>query len=158
SGLLADGRWPGRLCGAWRDNDGVIRTIWARSLAESDPSTRYLYLRGHARSGLPPYGFSDVLTLAIEQRRELVIVEGLIDVHKFRADGSGSAAAACGPQVQPAAITSLRRLGVQSVVLAFDNDQPGRVATSRAVDAIVRANDAPVARVLEPARLRDAKD
>ena len=29
SGVLADGRWPGRLCGAWRDERGAIRTLWA---------------------------------------------------------------------------------------------------------------------------------
>ena len=44
SGLLADGRWPGRLCRAWRDERGTIRTLWARSLRDSDSSTRYLYL------------------------------------------------------------------------------------------------------------------
>src|SRR5215218_8092949 len=42
-GVLADGRWPGRLCGAWRDERGTIRTLWARSLRDSDSSTRYLY-------------------------------------------------------------------------------------------------------------------
>src|SRR5215467_13041092 len=44
SGVLADGRWPGRLCGAWRDERARIGTFWARALQDSDSSTRYLYL------------------------------------------------------------------------------------------------------------------
>jgi hypothetical protein len=32
AGVLADSRWPGRLCGAWRDGYGRIGTFWARSL------------------------------------------------------------------------------------------------------------------------------
>jgi hypothetical protein len=63
SGVLADGRWPGRLCGAWRSEQGRIGTLWARAIQETDTSSRYLYLRGATRSGLPPYGLSDVLRL-----------------------------------------------------------------------------------------------
>src|SRR5207253_7958 len=28
AGVLADKRWPGRLCGAWRDEHGRIGTLW----------------------------------------------------------------------------------------------------------------------------------
>jgi len=87
SGVLADGRWPGRLCGAWHDERRRIRTLWARSLRDSDSSTRYLYLRGASRSGLPPYGLSEVLRLPPAERHELVLLEGLIDVHKLRSHG-----------------------------------------------------------------------
>ena len=38
SGRASDGRWPGRLCGAWRDERGRIGTFWARSLRDSDSS------------------------------------------------------------------------------------------------------------------------
>src|SRR5206468_12899815 len=64
SGVLADGRWPGRLCGAWRDERGTIRTLWARAADDSDTSARYLYLSGASRSGLPPYGLAEVIRLA----------------------------------------------------------------------------------------------
>jgi DNA primase len=158
SGVIADGRWPGRLCGAWRDERGRIGTFWARSLRDSDSSTRYLYLRGASRSNLPPYGLSEVLGLPPTERRELLLVEGLIDVHKLRSDGFPNVAAVGGARVQPDAVTRLRRLGFDSVVLAFDNDVPGREGTSKAVEAISRSNDAPALRVLEPALLAGSKD
>lgn len=54
SNVLADSRWRGRICGAWRDETGRVRTLWARALEESGAGeSRYLYLRGASRSGLP---------------------------------------------------------------------------------------------------------
>ncbi len=158
SGVLADGRWPGRLCGAWRDEQGTIRTLWARSLRESDTSTRYLYLSGASRSGLLPYGLSEVLRQPPPERRELVLVEGLLDVHHLQAKGFPNVAAAGGARLQAGAITRLQRLGFESVVLAFDNDAPGREGTARAVEGVSRAKEAPALRVLEPKLLADAKD
>ncbi|MCP9487556.1 MAG: toprim domain-containing protein [Gaiellaceae bacterium MAG52_C11] len=158
SGVLADGRWPGRLCGAWRVEEGKIRTLWARSLKESDTSTRYLYLSGANRSGLPPYGLYEALKQPLPERRELVLVEGLLDVHHLRAKGFSNIAAAGSARLQPAAITRLHKLGFDSVVLAFDNDAPGREGTARAIEAVSRAKEAPALRVLEPTLLADAKD
>src|SRR5262249_50146356 len=43
AGILADSRWPGRVCGAWRNEHGGIGTLWARTA--DDPTagaTRYL--------------------------------------------------------------------------------------------------------------------
>jgi hypothetical protein len=76
SGTLADSRWPGRLCGAWRDDHGRIGTLWARALDDQESAgTRYLYLRGASRTHLPPYGLSEVLAGASNGRREIVVVE-----------------------------------------------------------------------------------
>ncbi len=158
SGVIADGRWPGRLCGAWRDERSHIGTFWARSLGDSDPATRYLYLRGATRSDLPPYGFSDVLRLQPIERRELVLVEGLIDVHRLAVDGMPNVAAVGGARVQPETISHLTRAGVDSVVLAFDNDTAGRDGISRAVEAFSRAQEALAIRVVEPTVLGDSKD
>ena len=158
SGVLADGRWPGRLCGAWRDEQGTIRTLWGRSLRVSDTSTRYLYLSGASRSGLLPYGVSEVLRQPPSERRELVLVEGLLDVHHLQAKGFPNVAAAGGARLQAGAITRLQRLGFESVVLAFDNDAPGREGMSRAVEGVGRAREAPALRVLEPSLLAGAKD
>jgi len=158
SGVLADGRWPGRLCGAWHDERGTVRTLWARSLRDSDSSARYLYLRGASRSGLPPYGLSEILGMPPSDRREVVLVEGLIDVYHLRAKGFRNVAAIGGSRVQPGAVEGLRRLGVESVVLALDNDMPGRKGIAGAIELITRSEDAPAVRVLEPALLADSKD
>ena len=158
SGVLADGRWPGRLCGAWRDERGRIGTLWARALQDTDASSRYLYLRGASRSGLPPYGLSDVLRLPADARREVTLVEGLIDVHHLRSKGFPSVAAIGGARVQPEALRRFGRLGIDSVVLALDNDASGRDGTARAVERITRLTDAPTLRVLDPERLGDSKD
>lgn len=158
SGVLADGRWPGRICGAWRDEQGRIRTFWARSLRESDTATRYLYLSGASRSALLPYGLSEVLRQPPPERRELVLVEGLLDVHHLHAKGFSNVAAAGGARLQPGAITRLQSFGFDSVVLAFDNDAPGREGTARAVEGVSRAKEAPTLRVLEPKLLAGAKD
>lgn len=158
SGVLADGRWPGRLCGAWRDERGSVRTIWARSLKDSDFATRYLYLRGAGRSELPPYGLSDVLRLPPSERRELVLVEGLIDVHHLQAKGFPNVAAAGSARLHPDVFTRLGRLGFDSVVLAFDNDAPGREGVSRAIESGSRVKEAPMLHALEPKLLRDSKD
>jgi DNA primase len=158
SGVLADGRWPGRLCGAWRDECGTARTLWARSLRDSDSSARYLYLRGASRFGLPPYGLSEVIRLPPSERREVVLVEGLMDVHHLRAQGLPNVAAVGGARVQTGAMARLPRLGVESVVLAFDNDVSGREGISRTVAGSTRSEDAPSLRVLEPSLLADSKD
>ena len=158
SGVIADGRWPGRLCGAWRDERGRIGTFWARSLQDSDHSDRYLYLRGASRSDLPPYGLFDVLRLPPSDRRELVLVEGLVDVHQLRAQGFATAAAIGGARLQAATLTRLPRFGFDSVVLAFDNDPAGRQGLSRAVDDLSRARIGPDLRVLDPSRLDVFKD
>lgn len=158
SGVIADGRWPGRLCGAWRDERGRIGTFWARSLQDSDHSARYLYLRGASRSDLPPYGLFHVLRLPPSDRRELVLVEGLVDVHQLRAQGFATAAAVGGARLQAAGLTRLPRFGFDSVVLAFDNDPAGRQGLSRAVDDLSRARVGPDLRVLDPSHLDDAKD
>jgi Toprim-like len=158
SGVLADGRWPGRLCGAWRDQHGRIGTIWVRSLHDSDPSTRYLYLCGASRAALPPYGTSDVLRLPSADRREVVLVEGLLDVHHLRSKDFLAIAAIGSTRIDRATPQHLGRLGFESVVLAFDNDMPGREGAARAVDDISRASLGPAARVLEPRLLGEAKD
>jgi hypothetical protein len=158
SGVIADGRWPGRLCGAWRHERGRIGTFWARSLRDSDHSARYLYLQGASRTDLPLYGLCDVLRLRPADRRELVLVEGLIDVHQLRARGFGTVAAVGGARLQPAAVARLPQLGFESVVIAFDNDAAGREGLARAVDHMSRAQIGPGVRVLEPRQLEDSKD
>src|SRR5262245_46371530 len=158
SGVIADGRWPGRLCGAWRDERDRIGTFWARSLRDTDSSTRYLYLRGGSRSELPPYGISNILHLPVADRSEVVLVEGLLDVHHLRAKGFLTIAAIGSARLHPSAGRSLRQLGFESIVLVLDNDAPGRDGAARAIDDLSRARVGPAIRVLEPRLLDGAKD
>jgi DNA primase len=158
SGVIADGRWPARLCGAWRDQHGRIGTFWARSIQDPDPSTRYLYLSGASRWALPPYGTADLLRLPAAERREVVLVEGLLDVHHLRSKGFFAIAAIGSTRIDRATPQQLGRLGFESVVLAFDNDTPGREGAARAVDDIARSRLAPAVRVLEPRLFGEAKD
>jgi DNA primase len=159
SGVLADSRWPGRLVGAWRDERGRARTFWARSLAENaDADSRYLYLRGSRRAELPPYGLADVLAGSPELRRDLVLVEGVFDLHQLRAHGLESVAALGGTGAQPELFGRLASLGVETVTLSLDNDEAGRAATARAVEQAARAAKSPALFVVDPRRLSSAKD
>jgi hypothetical protein len=158
SGVVADGRWPGRLCGAWRDNRARIRTLWARTLHDTDTAPKFLYLRGAGRSDLPPYGFSDVLKLPLSERRELVLVEGLLDVHTLRARGLANIASVGAARIHPETLARLIRHGIETVTLALDNDQAGREGLERAIDRAATLESAPALRVLDPSRLGDAKD
>jgi DNA primase len=159
SGILADSRWPGRLVGAWRDERGKVKTFWARTLADNAAAdARYLYLRGASRTGLPPYGFSDLLAQGPALRRELILVEGVFDVHQLRSHGVENVVALGGTGIQADAVERLYRLGVEKLTLCLDNDEPGRAAVTRIVEQAVRARQCPALVVIDPERLGSAKD
>jgi DNA primase len=145
--------------GAWRDEWGRARTFWARSLAEGgDADARYLYLRGSRRAELPPYGISEVLAGPLETRRDLVLVEGVFDLHQLRSHGLENVAALGGTGARPELFGRLASLGVETVTLCLDNDEAGRVATARAVEQAARATKSPALFVVDPKRLGSAKD
>lgn len=158
SGTIADRRWSGRICGAWRSERGTIRTLWARAVDEGELTSKYLYLRGARRTGLPPYGLSDVLRLPLGERRDLVLVEGLLDVHHLRARGVANVAALGGTGADSATFERLAQLGFERVTLCLDRDGPGRAAAGRAVDRAVRAAASPTLLVLDAKHLAPAKD
>ena len=159
SGVLADSRWPGRLCGAWRDDYGPIGTLWARTLDNSEVAgARYLYLRGARRSHLPPYGLSDALNGVPAARREIVVVEGLLDVHQLRVHGIENVAALGGTSMSRQTFERLHRRGIEAVTLCLDNDDAGRAAAARAVEQSACASRSPDLYVVDPARLAPAKD
>lgn len=157
SGVLADSRWPGRLCGSWRDERGRIKTLWARSIDPSDDKVRYLYLRGASRTNLPPYGLSWVLR-ETPRPREIVLVEGLLDVHHLRARRITNVVALGGTAVRPATFERLARSGFENVTICLDRDEAGRAATAQAVERAVEAASSPGVFVIEPDRLAPAKD
>ncbi len=159
AGVLADSRWPGRLCGAWRDERGRIGTLWARTLSNSEAAeARYLYLTGARRSTLPPYGLSDVLSAPRYVRRDVVLVEGVMDYHQLRAHGVENVVALGGLSIAAKTFERLSRYGVERVTLCFDRDEPGRAATARAVEQSGRAHSSPAIFVVDSERLAPAKD
>jgi DNA primase len=159
SGVVADSRWPGRLCGAWRDDASRVGTVWARTLDKAaDAETRYLYLRGASRTNLPPYGLSDAFPRGHGVPAEIVVVEGLIDVHQLRTRGIENVAALGGTSMRPQAFERLCRRGIEAVTLCLDNDDAGRRATARAVEQWARAENGPTVYVIDPAALAPAKD
>ena len=159
AGVLDDRRWQGRVLGVWRTDRGRIGTLWTRSIDPfADEASKYLYLKGASRTDLAPYGFADLRGEGIEARREVILVEGLLDVHQLRARGMRSVVAVGGTSAPPAMFERLARAGVESVILAFDNDDPGRRGAAKAVEAACRAKTAPAIRVVEPTGLGDAKD
>ena len=159
SGVLADSRWPGRIIGCWRDEHDNARTLWARTISQAqEEGSRYLYLRGAARAGLPPYGLSTVLAGAPDRRREVVLVEGVIDVHSLRAHGVENVCALGGTSIRSAMFDQLARLGVEKVTLCLDNDQAGRTATVRAIEQATRSASSPALFVVDPERLARQKD
>jgi hypothetical protein len=158
AGVLADSRWAGRLCGAWRDGYGRIGTLWARAPDDAESvGTRYLYLRGASRTDLPPYGLSE-LARRPDARREIVLVEGFFDLHQLRARGVDNVAALGGTSIRPQTFERLHRLGVDIVTLCLDNDEAGRTATARAVEHSARARRSPEVYVVDPGQLGSAKD
>ena len=159
SGVLADSRWPGRIVGCWRDEHGDARTLWVRTIRQcQEEGSRYLYLRGAARAGLPPYGLSTVLAGSLDRRRELVLVEGVIDVHALRAHGVENVCALGGTSIRAAMFERLAKLGVENVTLCLDNDRAGRTATVRAIEQATRSAASPTLFVVDPEQLTPAKD
>ena len=159
AGVVADSRWPGRLCGAWMNEYRRPSTLWVRSLDDtSGEGSRYLYLRGASRTNLPPYGFSDLLSGPGDLRRDLVLVEGVFDLHQLRAHGVANVAALGGVGIAPRTFELLSRLGVERVTLCLDRDQPGRAAMARAVEHSTRARRSPSILVIDPESLAPAKD
>jgi Toprim-like len=118
---------------------------------------RYLYLGGARRSGLPPYGLSWVLE-ETPRPRDLVLVEGLLDVHHLRARGVTNVAALGGTGTRSELFDRLAQLGFDSVTLCLDRDAAGRDATTKAVEHVGRAGRSPAILVVDPERLGDAKD
>jgi len=159
SGVCADSRWPGRLCGAWRTASGRPGTVWTRSIdVNCAAAARYLYLRGASRTNLPPYGLSKVLSGPRSVRSDLVLVEGVFDLLQLRGHGINNCAALGGSAISSRTFEQLIRLGVERVTLCLDRDAAGRAASARAVENAARAESSPAVSVVDPGRLAPAKD
>src|SRR5262249_28041760 len=137
---------------------GRIKTLWAREIDDASSQPRYLYLAKAPRASLPPYGLAEVLAAAPELRRDLALVEGVIDVHQLRGRGFAAVAATGGAGASSLAFDKLAQLGVERVTLCFDRDSAGRSATARSIEQATRARRSPELFVLDPEQLAPAKD
>ena len=166
AGLLppafGDGRasvtlWPGRLVGELRDRRGSLENVWARTLTGEEP--KYLYLSGAPKTDLGAFGLHEALRTP-ESRRDLLLVEGLVDTVSLPLRGFPAVAAigGAGKEMTPARWEKLAAFGVRRVTLALDNDEAGREGLAAAVVAASRAENAPEVFVVDPALLGDAKD
>jgi DNA primase len=99
-----------------------------------------------------------VLAGASDARREIVVVEGLMDFHQLRARGIENVAALGGTSMSPRTFERLHRLGIEVVTLCLDSDEAGRAATARAVEHSSRARRSPDIHVIDPEQLGPAKD
>ena len=115
AGVLADSRWPGRLCGAWRDEYGRIGTLWARALDDVDCGRHPLPLSPRRKPDEPPAVRAlDLLAGPRDARREIVLVEGFFDLHQLRARGIENVAALGGTSTRPQTFERLLRSGSTS--------------------------------------------
>jgi DNA primase len=118
---------------------------------------RYLYLGGASRTNLPPYGLSWVLK-ETPRPRDVLLVEGLLDVHHLRAAGYGAVAAVGGTGTRSRLFERLAQLGFERVTLCFDSDSAGRSAAAKAIEQSARATASPSVVVVAPEHLSPAKD
>jgi hypothetical protein len=158
AGVLADSRWAGRIVGAWRDEHSSIATLWART-TNPDNGEKYLYLRGARRPDGIPYGLSNLATgRSRAEAADLLLIEGVLDVHTLRANGVEHVAALGGTAASPRLFERLADLHVGDVTLALDNDPAGATATHRAINAATGADRSPRVWVIDPDLYDNAKD
>lgn len=177
SGLLRDGRWEGRLVGAWRDVRGDVGTFWARDMTgKAEAGAKYLRLAvehgwGRKEEDLVAAGLDVALGRDANGKADLVLVEGFLDVPSLRAHGFANVAAlgGTGKKLSTKRWEDLHALGVREVTLALDADKnasPGELpaglaGTLAALDAHQKADkvrNAPVCYVVPPEALDGAKD
>jgi DNA primase len=101
--------------------------------SERDPAAKvYLQHRGFPRERA-------TATSAVPAARTCRPTDGFLDLHQLRTRGIENVAALGGTSVTPETFERLHRLGVEAVTLCLDNDDAGRAATARAIDALARA-------------------
>lgn len=143
SGVVADGRWAGRLLIPWRDRWGHVATVAARAVADG-AEHKYLYLTGASK---PPFFGLDVAARAVrpkglEVAPALVIVEGLIDVVALQLRGFEHVVAlgGAGSLLNARRWKDLAAAGVKRAVLVLDNDgSAGPEGTRKALGELERA-------------------
>ena len=92
------------------------------------------------------------------KNRDLLLVEGVLDVHILRAHGNRQRRSTRRHATSHRLFEQLADLGIPNVTLALDNDAAGLAATTRAIDASIRAVAHPHIWIIDPDLLGNAKD
>jgi DNA primase len=124
AGVLGDGRWPGRMVGAWRDAEGRIATFFADSTDGQRPLR--LWLAGAARPPLP-YLACDLSS----QPGHVLLVEDPLAALAARAAGERRVLAS-GPHASAQLFAGMARAGVTTVTLLA----PGEALLEAALAAL----------------------
>lgn len=149
SELTSDTRLDGRLVGPIRNQDGVIRSFWARHPDGRRP--QYLF-KGAWRDEIPAFGL-DLALPALEEQRPLVLIEGLLDVVLIQSLGFLPIAGIAGPvsDLDRLRWQRLGELGVRRVILLVRANGPEE--RQAVLDTAARARSAPEAVFLPWERL-----
>jgi DNA primase len=155
SGLLRDGRLPGRLVGPIRNHQGRITSFWARPPREENART--LYLNRDWRSEAVVFGLDVALPAVRDGRQDLLLVEDLLDAILLHAAGLPGVAAV-GNSVKELSAgrwEQLADLGVCRVTLAAQRDGACSQAVLAAIHSAAQAKTSPAVYVLPPEVLPD---
>lgn len=131
------------------DNNSFLWNIWR---APEGRSPKYLYPRGVQISSIL-FGFYRAL---LKSPRRLILVEGPLDAIWLQEAGSPGVAV-FGSSLSARQIELLHTYAISEVVLCFDNDQPGRLATEQ-VTRQLRQKGFWVFRTSLPSRYKDIQE
>jgi hypothetical protein len=155
SNLLADSRLPGRLIGPIRGANRRIASFWAR---QPDKLDRCLYLSTEWKELWGLFGLDVALPAVSGGRRDLLVVEDLLDALLLQSNGW----AAVGAIGNSPAETGSRRwerlddLGIHRVTLLVDSFHDSHEAAVAAIRQAASSRRGPAIYVLPPAAVHGA--
>ncbi len=115
SAIIYDGRWENRLIGVWRSRTGRIINFWTRDLTnKTKEHEKYLMLKGGSKKS--PFGLDKT------QGKDLILVEGFLDVLSLNAFGIMDVVALGGASLSMDQIQTLEQTAIKSLTLNLDYD------------------------------------
>lgn len=135
SGRIYD-RFRNRVMFPIRDHLGRLVGFGGRVLDDSKPKYLNTPETEVFRKGELLYGLDKART-QLKDDGELVVVEGYMDVISMHQHGLTGAVATLGTALTAEHALLLERLGAQSIVLMFDQDEAGQKATLAGLDQVI---------------------
>lgn len=103
------------------DNNVFKGWVSRTTLPEIEKTRKYLYNTGFRRN--------DTLSGTYDKNATVVIVEGTMDMYKFKMCGIRNVVAILGWKITDNQIKKLKKQGINNVISALDNDECGRRGT-----------------------------